>query len=330
MKLDNIPSAAESSRDFLAACLSVVTQSVAAGISATNTILSVFKKKKTDDYETVLITGASSGIGKALALQFASTKQRRIVLQGRNQDELDNVARSCASHGCQVSTIASDFSKPEDLNAFKEYVTNQDTINPFDLIIANAGMMVHNAEGSIDNTEMHVTDSKFYDAVVDTNIKGVLATFMPLLDRMKERDHGHIVLTSSINAYLGPSNQFLYSATKGFIRILGQDLEQQLHREKSKVVISTVAPGLIDTKMTAPFWDSPRTEDLSSTPRWIAQDAGKFAKKVYKGIVRRDGFITYPYYQFYQSYLGGSLPPTIRKLASCVFTSTGFAGERTT
>lgn len=325
-----MPSTVESTRDLLAGCLSLVTQSAGIGISCANTVVSLFREKRMDNYVNILITGASSGIGKALAVKFASTKRRRLVLLGRNADKLSATAQECTALGSQVVTMVADFSNSNDLDAFVSFVKEQDVQHPFDLVIANAGMLAFNAEPSVGDASNRVGDARFDNAIVDTNIKGMLATFMPILDFMKARNKGHIVLLSSINAYLGPCNQFLYSATKSFARTLGQDLGQQLRREKSKVLVSVVAPGLINTGMTRAFWESDRAEDRSSTPRALAQDAGKFADKTYKGIVRGDRFITYPYYQFYQSYLGGTLPPTVRDIASCVFTGTGFAGNRVT
>jgi len=326
----SFPSTVESSRDFLAGCLSLGTQSAGIGLSAFHFLRSLFRKKRTDNYKTILITGASSGIGKALALQFASTGTRNLILLGRNGEKLDLVARDCTGLGNTVLTMTADFSKEDDLAAVSTFIRKRNLETPIDLVIANAGMMIHNATGSVDPENQNTTNPSFMKAIIDTNVNGCLATFMPILDSMKMRNSGHIVLLSSINAYLGPSNQYLYSATKSFVRILGQDLGQQLRREKSDVLVSVVAPGLIDTNMTIPFWDSDDSRDLSSAPRKTAQDPKKFAEKIYKGIVRGDRFLTYPYYQFYQSFLGGTLPPSVRDVALCAFTSTGFAGQRTT
>ena len=328
-KLDKVPSTVESTRDLLAGCLSVVSQSVGISVSCVNTFLSLFKQKRVDSYVNILITGASSGIGKALAIKFAQTGQRRLVLLGRNQGKLDTTAQECTALGSHVVTMVSDFSNSEDLDAFASFVAQQDIQHPFDLVVANAGMLAFNAEPSV-SANGTSTAPAGPPGMIDTNIKGMLATFMPILDFMKTRDNGHIVLLSSINAYLGASNQYLYSATKSFARTLGQDLGQQLRNEGSKVRVTVVAPGLVDTGMTAAMWESPRAEDRSSAPRSLAQDPGKFAVKVYKGIVRGDRFITYPYYQFYQSYLGGTLPPTVRDIASCIVSSTGIAGKRVT
>jgi short-subunit dehydrogenase len=322
-------STVEAVRDFTAGVLSLTTQTGGCIISAVNIVSSLFQKKKTDTFEKILVTGASSGIGKALVEKFAESGNRIFVLVGRNVEKLDAVARTCTEKGNRVRTFQCDFSQDADLQAFTSFIQEQDTMEHFDLVIANAGMMVHNATSSPQlNREINEKDPVFYNSIVNTNVKGILATFLPLLDRMKERNGGHIVLVSSINAYLGPANQYLYSATKSFIRTLGQDL--QVHLRKTNVHVSVVAPGLVDTNMTLPFWESENQDDLSSLPRSAAQDPAKFAGKVYKGIVRGDNFITYPYYQFFQTFLGGTLPPTVRGVASGLFTNTGFAGQRET
>jgi len=372
-RLEKIPSFAEASRDFVAGCASIASQSVGIGLSGLNMFLSLFKNKRVDNYHNMLITGASSGIGRSLAIKFASTPpaegNRRLVLQGRNNDRLQEVADVCTQHGCQVLTIVADFSIPDDLSAFVSFVKRHDAERPFDLIVANAGMLIYNLSTTASATAMSTSTSDtdqsspeepsspesslperlpsqgsspesssesssspevVYSQVIDANLKGILATFFPVLDNMKARDAGHVVLLSSINAYLGPSNQYLYSATKSFIRTLGQDLAQDLRRNKSAVRISVVAPGLVDTRMTSAFWESDDAQDRAKIPRGLAQDPDKFAAKVYNGIVRQDGFITYPYYQFYQAYLGGTLPPTLRQMTSCIMGKANLLGSRTT
>lgn len=312
MLLENLPSTTESTRDLLAGCLSICSQSLGIGISAINMLLSCLKGPRIDRYENILITGASSGIGKALAIKFASTGIRRLVIFGRNQVELDTTAQECREKGSEVITMVCDFSSIIDIQAFIDFVRIQNITHPFDLVIANAGMLA--------------SDVRHSDAIIDTNVKGMLATFMPILDSMKTRDNGHIVILSSINAYLGAPNQFLYSATKSFARTLGQDLSQQLRREKSKIIISVVAPGLVDTKMSSSSWE----QEQASHIRSFATDANKFANKVYKGIVRGDRFITYPYYQFFASFLGGTLPPSVRDLASRAVSTSSLVGNRVT
>jgi len=147
---------------------------------------------------------------------------------------------------------------------------------------------------------------------------------MPVLNNMKTRKSGHIILVSSVNAYMGPATQFLYSSTKSFVKTLGEDLSQNV--KKDNVLVSVVAPGLIHTNMTYPFWK----EENSTFPESLAQDPTKFAAKIYKCIIRGDRFITYPYYQFLQIYLLGSSPPSVRAVFSDMYTKTGVTGNRVT
>ena len=319
-----MPSTVESLRDLSAGSLAIGAQSIGLCISTGNLVKSIFTKKNKVKYENILITGASDGIGKALAEKFASVDKCNLFLVGRSLEKLDATARICAGKGSTVKTFAADFSKKEDLLAFSKFVSTRYSETPFDLVVANAGMIGQTAGNSDLVESTSVTDPTFYNAIVDTNVKGILATIMPILDEMRARKSGHIVLTSSINSYMGASNQFLYSATKSFVKTLGSDLST--HVKKDKVKITVVAPGLIDTNMTAPFWNG----ENSTLPRSMAQNVNKFAEKVYKGILRGDSFITYPYYQFLQTYATGTLPPSVREVFSNLITKSGVAGDRTT
>ncbi len=319
------PTFCESIRDFTAGTVGIGAQSLGLAVSGANIVKSLFKKQVKPSYKTVLITGASSGIGQALAEKFAEDKIL-LILSGRNSGKLDSVARTCTAKGSKVRTFACDFAIDVEREAFSRFVKDQNNQNPIDLVIANAAMMLFNSQPT--TSENNVCQPELYNAIVDVNIKGILSTVMPLLDNMVSRNSGHIVLLSSINAFLGPANQFLYSATKSFIKTYGQDLQQLL--DKTAVKVTVVAPGLVDTNMTSAFWESNDEQDRSAMPRKLAQDPKKFAEKVYKGIFKGNMFITYPYYQFLQTYAGGNLPPSVRRVASKLFTKTGFGGNKVT
>ncbi len=277
-------------------------------------------------YGKILITGASSGIGKGLAREAVLNGAHHVVVVGRQKEKLDATVQelnSLAKKPVVITPFVCDFSEQGQLASLAKFITAQDSEEPFDLVIANAGMSGQNAPASIGDATQ-VTDPVFWNAIIDTNVKGTLATVFSVLDRMRKRHTGHIVIVTSVNAFLGPHNQFLYSATKSFMGMLALDMAEQVRRDG--VHVTAIAPGTIDTDMTAPFWGP----DESTLPRCMAVDANKFAAWAYKDILRGNQFISYPGVQFLQSYLGGSLPPTVRATVSKFYGKTRMAGKRVT
>jgi short-subunit dehydrogenase len=322
-----MPTFQESLRDFIAGVLQFPNQTFGLGISALHMAMSLPQlwRKKTV-YGKVLITGASFGIGKGLAKEAAKSGAHHLVLVGRTKEKLDATVRELRNIAKKTTVITSfvcDYSVEGQLSALSKFIVEQDEEEPFDLIIANAGMSGQNAPASAGKAT-GVTDPTFYNAIIDTNVKGTLSTVMPLLDRMRKRRSGHIAVTTSVNAYLGPYNQFLYSSTKSFLATFAMDLAQQVRNDGIKV--TAIAPGTIDTDMTAPFWG----EDQSTMPRFMAGNPDTFGAYAYQDILRGNSYISYPSLQFYQTYLGGTLPPSARETASMLLGMTGMAGKRVT
>ena len=137
----------------------------------------------------ILITGASSGLGEALALAYASSGVR-LALTGRDGVRLERVAFACRERGARVSSAVLDVT---DAPALKHWIEAQDEALPLDLAIANAG--ISEATVSLEREVEAATRALFA-----TNVDGVFNTVLPLLGAMKERRAGRIVLMSSLAA----------------------------------------------------------------------------------------------------------------------------------
>ena len=141
--------------------------------------------KKT--YKTILITGASSGLGRELAIQYAN-KGIILYLTGRNKSRLLDTVNICQDKGASVLSKDIDIKDKESLY---NWIVECDKLHNIDLIIANAGI----SAGTSCNKE---DSSQVYD-IYETNIIGVLNTIQPIIPLMIKRRQGQIALISSMS-----------------------------------------------------------------------------------------------------------------------------------
>lgn len=191
--------------------------------------------------KTILITGASRGIGAALALCYAKAGNR-LVLIARNENKLAQIAEQCRSRSAEVIVESLDIRQIEALQAF---IQTCDQRYPFDLVICNAG--VTSAIGSSGEAEEWAAICR----VVDTNLYGVLATLNPLISAMQSRQRGQIALISSLAAYRGMPITPVYCATKAAVKSYGEALRGWLKPDGIRV--SVVCPGFVESDMSQTF-----------------------------------------------------------------------------
>ena len=185
---------------------------------------------------TILITGASSGIGAALAEVYAAAGVT-LILTARNAARLEAVAERCRARGAIVHTALIDVREREQLAQFLNEI---DTKCPIDLVIANAGVS-GGSEGGVERERQA-------RIIFDTNLTGVLNTIHPLIPRMSARGAGHIAIISSLAGIVALPPAPAYSASKAAVRYYGDALRGLLRRHG--VAVSVVCPGYITTPMT--------------------------------------------------------------------------------
>ena len=152
----------------------------------------------------VLITGATSGIGEALALYYAQTGAANLFICGRDKLRLADVKQRCESFGAKVYAELMDVTDSEPM---RKWLEKSNSIAPLHLVIANAGVSTG------EETESNVRNT------VQINVCGVVNTVLPAIELFKQRDDTdkHIVLTASIAGYHGLPTAPSYSASKAFV-----------------------------------------------------------------------------------------------------------------
>ena len=190
------------------------------------------------DFTSIVITGASSGIGEALALDYAAPGIA-LALSGRDAQRLDAIAAACRARGATVDAGRIDV---VDRAALAEWLTKFDDAHPVDLVIANAGI-------SIDKDNSSLDDFSIVRKTLDVNIGGVLNTVEPLVARMMVRKRGQIAVVSSLAGFVGLPYSASYNASKAAVRVWGESIRYVL--KKSGIGVSVICPGFVVSRMTA-------------------------------------------------------------------------------
>ena len=183
--------------------------------------------------KVIVITGASSGIGRATALHLAA-RGASIVLGARNQVELAKLAEEIQANGGQVTYRVTDVRKKDDLVGLVSHA--MENYGRLDVLFSNAGAM---PIGPVD--DLAVED---WEQMVDVNIKGVLFGIAAALPIFRKQGAGHFIHTSSTAARKTVANQVVYSATKAAVLAISDGLRQEL---AGQIRVSVITPGFTDT-----------------------------------------------------------------------------------
>ncbi len=224
------------------------------------------------DPRNILITGASSGIGAALALAYAGP-ETTLALMGRNPRRLEATADACRLSGAQVYSTCLDVRDPEPL---EKWILDFDASHPVDLVIANAGISASLGEQGESQPREEVR------AILDTNINGVLNTVTPLIEPMRRRKRGQIALMSSLAAYYGLPSLAAYCAGKAAVKAYGESLRGWLKGDG--LGVSVICPGFVQSPVT--------DRVLGPTPFCVT--TGRAIAIIKKGLARNRGRIAFP------------------------------------
>ncbi|HYD18661.1 MAG TPA: SDR family NAD(P)-dependent oxidoreductase [Patescibacteria group bacterium] len=221
---------------------------------------------------SILITGASSGIGRALAILYAAPA-RRLLLTGRDAARLSDVAAECRAKGASAETCTVPVTEGA---ALKQQIEAWDDFAPIDLVIANAG--ISGGHGKIgDEAEALLRE------IMAINVDGMFNTVNPLISRMRRRRRGQIALLSSIAGFRGLPSAPAYSTSKNAVRAYGEALRPLLIQDN--VGVSVIFPGFIRTPLT----------DKNDFDMPFMMDADNAARIIYAGLQKDRAVIAFPW-----------------------------------
>ncbi|MBI2712291.1 MAG: SDR family NAD(P)-dependent oxidoreductase [Bdellovibrio sp.] len=233
--------------------------------------------------KTVLITGASAGIGKALALEFGQ-KKANLVLFARRKDRLDALSKEIQPSGEKVLCVEGDVRSEELLGKAVTEGTNR--FGGIDVVIANAGF------GVVGNlTDLTVED---YRRQFEVNVFGLLNTIYASVEELK-KSKGVLVLIGSVAGVIGLPGSSPYGMSKAAVNILGFALYEELKAHGVSVLL--VAPGFVDSEIRqVDNMGKLHQEQKDPVPRWMRVTAETAAQEIVEAIVKRkrELIITWP------------------------------------
>lgn len=240
---------------------------------------------------TILITGASRGIGRALALRYAQ-EQGVLGLVGRDQLSLERVASECRKIGAAVQTGLIDVRRRA---ALAEWIMDFDRRTPVDLVIANAGTMA----GTPPTGHVEPPDDGY--SLIETNVLGVLNTLQPLISVMVSRRRGQIAVMSSIAAFVPLPDAPSYSASKSAVLSYGLSLRTLL--APHGINVSVICPGYIMTPMMQ--------RESGRKPFVMAPEMA--AELIYRALKRNRAVVAFPRMFALATQLTGLCPDPVRR-----------------
>lgn len=235
-------------------------------------------------FASILITGASSGLGAGLARAFAASGTT-LHLSGRDLARLDEVAGQCRAKGAQVHLRQVDVTDPA---ACADWVLASESVSPLDLVIANAGISAGTGGGG-ETAEQTRT-------IFATNVDGVFNTVMPALPPMQSRRRGQIAIMSSLASFRGFPGAPAYCASKAAVRVWGEGLRGEM--APFGIGVSVICPGFVETPMTA----------VNRFRMPFLMDVERASRIMARGLEENRGRIAFPWPMHVMARIAGCLP----------------------
>ena len=224
--------------------------------------------------KVALVTGASRGIGCAIAKKLASMGALVIVNYNGSKEAAETVAGEICKEGGSAVTYGCDVSDEAAATAMIAAITKD--YGGIDILVNNAGI-------TRDNLMLRMTDAEF-DAVLATNLKGAFHTMRAAAKTMLKKRYGRIINIASVSGITGNAGQANYAASKA--GIIGMTKSAARELASRGVTVNAVAPGFIETEMTAvlseevkkasaaqiPLGYFGKPEDIAKTVAFLASD----------------------------------------------------------
>lgn len=248
------------------------------------------------DPQSILITGASSGIGEALALEYSGPGVL-LALCGRDGARLDAVAERCRNQGAAVEARVLDVT---DRDALRAWIAQVDSARALDLVVANAGIS-GGAGGAMGESETQAR------TIFEVNFNGVLNTLWPAIDAMRGHapddagQRGHIAILGSLAGLTPLPGAPAYSASKAAVKAYGEALNGALRDQG--IVITTVCPGFIKSRIT----------DQNDFPMPFFLQAPEAARLIRRGLAKKRISVFFPWPLAAATWAVSVLPPCWRR-----------------
>ncbi|NLX62721.1 MAG: 3-oxoacyl-[acyl-carrier-protein] reductase [Tissierellia bacterium] len=204
--------------------------------------------------KNALVTGASRGIGRAIAVELAKNGANVAITYVNSKDKAEEVVNEIKGYGVKAIAIKADVSQEEEvLNMVKDLKEN---IGPINILVNNAGI-------NRDNLLMRMS-TEDWDRVIDTNLKGTYLCTKAIIRDMIKKKSGKIINITSVAGVAGNFGQTNYSASKagviGFTKSLAKEVASR------GINVNAVAPGLIETDMTLALKEDIRNSLVKNIP----------------------------------------------------------------
>ncbi|GAB4113044.1 MAG: 3-oxoacyl-[acyl-carrier-protein] reductase [Roseiflexaceae bacterium] len=201
-----------------------------------------------------LVTGGSRGIGRAIALSLAAAGAAIAINYKGNQAAADDVVAAISAQGGQALAVQADVAVGEDVERLFKAVGER--FGKLDILVNNAGI-------TRDTLLLRMKEADF-DAVLDTNLRGAYLCSRAALRPLMKSKHGRIINISSVVGLMGNAGQANYSAAKAGLIGLTKAIAREM--ASRAITVNAIAPGYIDTEMTAGLGDDLKSKILENVP----------------------------------------------------------------
>ena len=242
--------------------------------------------------KNILITGATSGLGWALAETYCQAGIT-LFLTGRNQEKLNQITKICQSKQAKVFSKIIDI---KDSEAIASWISKIGQEFDLDLVIANAGISA--------GTSLGIESKNQIKEIFSTNIDGVLNTINPAIEVMQTQKivngfRGQIAIISSLAGFRGLPSSPSYSASKACVRVYGEALRGSL--APLRIAVNVVCPGYVKTPMTA----------VNDFQMPFLMSAPKAAQIIKKSLNKNKSRVAFPFLLYFVVWLATLISTTI-------------------
>ena len=204
--------------------------------------------------KTAVVTGGSRGIGRAVCLELARGGANVVLCYAGNEAAANDTIAACEALGAKALAVRCDVAEAGEVKALMDAAVK--TFGRIDILVNNAGI-------TRDGLLMMMKDEDF-DAVINANLKGTFLCMKAVSRLMMRQRYGRIVNLSSVVGLRGNAGQVNYAASKAGVVGMTKSLAKEL--ASRGVTVNAVAPGFIETDMTAAMTDAAKAATLASIP----------------------------------------------------------------